>query len=242
MNHPHINPDENPASALFRLLQLLPAASDHISPEQARLFEAICFQARRTQHAINASLTALQPLLATSAATPTPTDAPPNGNLHNAALLLQYEADLIRAIAEIYQVMLTQFYAAHPDWPQYQPPDLIAQFDRHYYFPLGKLMQQLPGDITNVARLTPEQGQMCRAVAQYAAQAVATLHCGLAAFDKLLTQLGRASELASGFATEFATTLPDLRPLLAWCRAQAEFMQECEQDYRDAADNVLRAV
>jgi hypothetical protein len=258
MNHPHINPHENPANALFRLLQLLPpAGTTAITHHEAQLFEAICFQARRTQQAIAASLVPLQPLLTPSAEPDLATGLQQHVNLFNASLLLQHEADITHAIAEIYQLMLTRFYQAHPDLPQFAAPasawpfapspapasapthapmqarNLIAQFDKHFYFPLGKLLQQLPGDITNVNRLTPEQGQMCLAVAQFAAQAVAILQNGLAALDTLLAQVGKAGELISN---------QPLRDLLAWCRAEAGFMQECGEDYRDAADNILRAV
>jgi hypothetical protein len=249
-NHPYINPQENPVNALFRLLQLQPPRPGPISHNEAQLFEAICYQARRTHHALAASLAPLQTLLIDPAEATLPASSPnppqQHANLANANLLLQHEADIIHAMAEIYQTMVTQFYCAHPHLTQHPASapaqDLIAQFDKHYYFPLGKLMQQLPGDITNVARLTPEQGQMCHAVAQFAARAVATLQGGLAVLDKMLAQMARRNGgLANALATEFADSAA-LRDLIAWCRAEADFMQECGEDYRDAAENVLRAV
>ena len=116
--------------------------------------------------------------------TPRPSPALP-GNPGTALLpLLQLprgmqEADAIKLIGDIYQAVTANFIAAHlaqagrPVIPFLMPAPiqqnedaqvraLMAKYDRHYYFPLVRLMQLLPGDITNAPHLTPEQGKCAR--------------------------------------------------------------------------------
>jgi hypothetical protein len=47
--HPYLNPQENPANALNRLLQHLPPGKQNYGINEIQLCEANCFQARRTQ-------------------------------------------------------------------------------------------------------------------------------------------------------------------------------------------------
>jgi hypothetical protein len=160
------------------------------------------------------------------------------------------EADAIKLIGDIYQAVAANFLAANPAQagrpviPFLLPAPalpcdndavqaLMAKYDRHYYFPLVRLMQLLPGDITNAPRLTPEQGKMCEAVASFAAQAWQTLSTGVAAIDAL-----RA--LVCAHAPGAA--LPDTGALVAYLRAEANFMEENKDDYRDAADNIRRVI
>jgi hypothetical protein len=275
--HPYLNPQENPANALNRLLQLLPASPGDFGFDEVQLCEAICFQARRTHHIVCASQTTLQTLL------PAP-NLPPesrHANLFNVNVLLQTEADITHAMGEIYAVMVENFFGLNPHLPRYPSlmpaplaPDhasanmpgpwpfasrpsasrpcaptqgahasaaptrvqdiaqLLAEYDKHFYYPLGKLLQQLPGDITNLPRLSPEQGQMCLAVSGFAAQAVATIKGGLRALEAML---GKSMACAG-------SGMPDFQRLLDYLEAESEFMETCQGDYRDAADNVLRAV
>lgn len=260
--HPYLNPQENPSHALYRLLALLPQSATPLTHNEAQLAEAICYQARRTHHIIGASMAALQPVLSPDATTPQ------HAVLADVWQMLQHQADMTHAMGEIYHAIQLSFFLQHPHLPRYgnlQPATaptpaaghahnmhaspapasavptlsaqeaqaLLAQYDRHYYFPLGKLLQQLPADISNVPRLSPEQGQMCVAVSQFAGQAMETLRSGLDAVDKLV---GVVRECASHAA------MPDVRGFVAYLQAEADFMQECRDDYRDAADNVLRVV
>lgn len=259
--HPYLNPQENPANALNRLLQLLPGSSRDFGFNEAQLCEAICYQARRTHHIVCASQTTLQTLLPA----PASPGEPRQTNLFYVNLLLQTEADITHAMGEIYAVMVENFFASKPHLPRYpslmpartqgasataagtpagapgitpacpsaqDTAQLLAEYDKHYYFPLGRLLQQLPGDISNQPRLSPEQGQMCLVVSGFAAQAVATIKGGLSALETLL---GKAIDCAG-------STVPELKRFLDYLHAESEFMQICHDDYRDAADHVLRAV
>ena len=151
--------------------------------------------------------------------------------------LLQTEADITHAMAEVHAVMVDNFFTRNPHLPRY--PDLmpaahdtaqlLAEYDKHYYFPLGRLLQQLPGDITNQPRLSQEQGQMCLALSGFAAQAVATIQNGLAAMEAAMGK------------TVASDSMPDLQRLLDYLQAECGFMQTCEGDYRDAANHIVRA-
>lgn len=283
MNHPHLNPDENPANALYRLLQLLPANPTEFGLNEAQLCEAICFQARREHQIVRASQTMLQTLL------PALPGAPRHANLFHVNMLLQTEADITNAMAEIYAVMVENFFARFPHLPRYpslmpaplapghamasmpgpwpfvpasaQPATpgaptatstatqasaathtgrqagtenmarLLAEYDKHYYFPLGRLLQQLPGDISNQPRLSPEQGQMCLAASGFAAQAVASIQGGMNALE---THFGKAIGSVS--------SVPEIKRFVDYLQAECEFMQTCEEEYRDAAQHVVRVV
>jgi hypothetical protein len=272
--HPYLNPQENPANALGRLLQLLPSRSTIYCFNEIQLCEAICYQARRTHHIVCSAQTLLQTLLPA----PNSPGEPCNANLFSVNVLLQSEADITHTMGELYAVIVENFFQRNPHLPRYpnlmpQPlapghvmanmpgpwpfarahtqgapahpheahapaytsaPDtaqLLAEYDKHYYFPLGRLLQQLPGDITNQPRLTPEQGQMCAAVSGFAVQAITTIKSGLAALETLL---GKTIDRASH-------NLPEIDRLFAYLQAETDFMQTCHEDYRDAAESILRA-
>ena len=126
----------------------------------------------------------------------------------------------------------------NPVHPYPPPPDiaqLLAEYDKHYYFPLGRLLQQLPGDITNQPRLTPEQAQMCIAVSGFAAHAMATIKSGLVALETLLNN---ASDCSSNNPPDNIEL--DIQRLRTYLQAEAGFMQSCHEDYRDAADSIAR--
>lgn len=109
----------------------------------------------------------------------------------------------------------------------------IANFDAHYYYPLGRLMQLLPGDITNVDSLTPEQGNMCRAVSEYAAQAHKTISDGLEAIDALAGKL---------YERELGNLMPDLNEFMDYLESEAEFMECNKNDYGSAAICIRREI
>jgi hypothetical protein len=110
---------------------------------------------------------------------------------------------------------------------------LLAKYDKHYYFPLGRLMQLLPGDITNVPRLTPEQGEMCSVVSRLADSACSVINSGLA-------DLAELRRIADKAAPRVAT--PNFKAFVDYLQAEAEFMLENQADYRAAARNIMRAV
>lgn len=247
--HPYLDPHEHPGAALLRLLQLLPDDMQETTAydvNEAQLAEAIAFQASRAHGIITAGIEALQPLLP-----PTLENAlPQHASISDIVLHLQNEVATVKLIAEIYQGMTADFYennpdfARHPATPVFERGEykrkveenaraLMARFDRHYYFPLGRLMQLLPGDITNVPRLTHEQGEMCRAVSHYAEQAFFTLKSGMNAVEKMKAIIAKYA------ASE---PLPDTAPFLAYLQAEADFMDCNRQDYRDAARCIKREI
>lgn len=107
---------------------------------------------------------------------------------------------------------------------------LLAEYHKHYYFPLERLLQQLSADITNKPRLSPE-GQMCLALSGFAEQAVATIKNGVPALE---AAMGKTMLSASG-------SMPDMQRLLDYLQTECEFMQTCENDYHDAANHIVRA-
>lgn len=265
--HPYLNPQENPSHALYRLLALLPQSAIPLTHNEAQLAEAICFQARRTHHIICASMAALQPVLAIVPGSSIPQHAvladvwlllQQEADITHAMGEIYHAVQLAFFLRHPHLPRYDNLQPAPPPMPATRSaattpasatPDpastaptlsteeaqaLLAQYDRHYYFPLGKLLQQLPADISNVPRLSPEQGQMCVAVSQFAGQAMETLRSGLDALDKLLSVAREFASHASNMA------LPDVRGFVAYLQAEADFMQECRDDYRDAASHVLR--
>jgi hypothetical protein len=109
---------------------------------------------------------------------------------------------------------------------------LMTDYGRHYYYPLGRLMQLLPGDITNAPRLTPEQGRMCQAVSHFAGQAAFVIWSGLKAINDLQFIASKAAPLEPR---------PDTSAFVAYLEAESAFMHANKNDYRDAARNVATA-
>jgi hypothetical protein len=285
-DHPYLNPQENPLSALYRLLQQLPPSRTQFTYHEAQLCQAICYHAHATQHIVRACVAILQPLFQ-----PTNNGHPAQyGALFNISILLTQEADITRAMAETYRMMLDRFYQQNPHLPRYQglpdgwpfaptpagapapgyayapahehppapaahaptpaptpaptytrtpaqphPPTpeqlaaWLAEYEQRYYFPLGRLLQILPDEITNQPRLSTEQGQMCHAVAHLAGQATATLRQGVTSVKDLLEQAKQGTG---------AKALPDLQAFLDHCQREADFMQQCREDYDDATCNI----
>jgi hypothetical protein len=92
-------------------------------------------------------------------------------------------------------------------------------------FAVCRLMRQLPDDITNARKLTPDQAQMAHAVAFYAHEIQRTVVSGLAELGKLMHE----SE------STCADSMPNLGRLIKHLSVEAEFMQDAAQDYKDAA-------
>ena len=100
-------------------------------------------------------------------------------------------------------------HGTHPAQSWQLPHDALHVFD-HFAYPLGTLLQTLPGDITNVGSLDHEERQMCESVAALAYQAQETLMDGLAALGNLLAAAGNRVE---------AATLAQAGNLTAWLSA-----------------------
>lgn len=225
--NPYLNPAEHPSTALPRLLQLLqlvPPAMPETAPinlTEVQLADAISVQARQAFETVTAGIIALLPL----------GDANQT-DLHPVLTHLNHEAEAMQQLASTFQALAANFYAR----PLYQSSAeekalaMIKQANTHYYYPLGRFLQALPGDITNVARLSPQQGVMAAALARMAEQACQTLENGLAAIEKLIAIAGGAVP---------PEALPEMGALLAYLRGESGFMQESAMDYRDAANNLV---
>jgi hypothetical protein len=249
--HLYYDPTENPGSALYRLLQITPDKMQQtcaFDANEAQLAEAIARQAIRALQTLRAGVDALTPLLPA----PLETGLAQHASLSDMLTLLHHQSNTIAAIGQLYQNMAAEFFSDHPDEQphpalphferdqyqarvQEQARALLAHYDKHYYFPLGRLMQLLPGDITNLPRLTPEQGEMCSAVSHYAGQACHTLGTGLTAIEKM-------QRIIAQHAASAAAALPDIAPFVAYLRAEVDFMRGNCQDYRDAARSIARRV
>jgi hypothetical protein len=138
--------------------------------------------------------------------------------------------------------MMADFYINHPDLaPLFgnaafhqaaeQSRVLVAKYDKHYYFPLGRMMQLLPGDITNQPALTNEQAEMCAVVSRLAGQAAFVIGEGLTALEKLQLMAKESNVNRS---------LPDCTEFVAYLEAEIEFMRENMNDYGDGAQWIQR--
>lgn len=191
----------SPQDAANTLAELL-AQLPHILPPayQAQLTAALQLHTASMAHLIRTCLAARQALSASSTISPAST------------------------------VPAAPIQARHPAPPN--PTELatwLASYQARYAFPLGRLLQILPEEIINQPRLTTEQGQMCHAVAQLAAQATATLRQGAAQVQAMLT--------AEVTRTE-AVVAQQVQDFLDYCQREAAFWQECQIDYDDAASNL----
>ncbi len=110
--------------------------------------------------------------------------------------------------------------------PAYALPfDALHAYD-HFAYPLGALLQALPGEITNVGSLSLEERQMCSSVAALAYQAQETLMDGMAALGNLISASSDKAE---------ATTLKHAGALLGWLTNEVRFMTQCAAEYGAAA-------
>ena len=179
---------------------------------------------------------------------PTSETAAQHATLKHFTTWLTSQADMTQFIGNVYQAMTTEFYSLNPTmYPQSvakifkhdphlrhvaeQARALMDEYEAHFYFPLGRLMQLLPGDIANVPRLTPEEGRMCEAVSGFANRAYWTLYDGLRAIDLLLPLVD---------TSQLPQALPDMNEFRQYLAAEAEFMQANKNDYASAANNIKR--
>ena len=107
--------------------------------------------------------------------------------------------------------------------------EVMAKFEEHYYFPIGRLMQLLPGDITNQRTLTPEQAEMCLAVSRFSEKAKAIIEEGIITIEQL--QFMAMESLLVG-------PIPECKELMAYLEAQLDFMEESMIDYGAAAEYI----
>jgi hypothetical protein len=246
--HPYLDPHENPAAALFRLLQLLPTNMQETTAfdrNEAKLAEAISYHAAQVHQITTAGMAALRPLLP-----PAPNHANPvHASLCRLVTHITNEAEVTRQIADLYQGMANDFHEDNAGMDgdgmtagfvagkvrraaAEKARALMTDYGRHYYYPLGRLMQLLPGDITNAPRLTPEQGRMCQAVSHFAGQAAFVIWSGLKAINDLQFIASKAAPLEPR---------PDTSAFVAYLEAESAFMHANKNDYRDAARNVATA-
>ncbi len=146
---------------------------------------------------------------------------------------IEAQANSARDVATLYRAKLATLWTQHP---QYAPPawhggtDALHAYD-HLTYPLGQLMQMLPGDITNQPSLSMEEIDMCHSASALAFQAQETLLDGLEA-------LGQLQEMAEEYADE--RPLPPIGKLIGYLSGQSRFMALCGAEYRAAAENVRR--
>lgn len=133
----------------------------------------------------------------------------------------------------------------------------LHAFD-HFIFPLGALLQALPGDITNQPSLTHEQREMCESVAALSYESQETLFDGIAAIGALLAHAGAhqqaggaaqadtgasADERAPTYTGAGANALPGhtlahAGKLLSWLTSEARFMGKNAAEYSAAACSI----
>jgi hypothetical protein len=246
--HPYLDAVENPSAALFRLLQRVPNFMDETTAytlDEAQFAEAIGYQANKVHTILTEGIAALQPLLPLL-----PYHAPaPLASLRNIMAHLTDEAEATKTIANSFFNMAADFFADNLDYPQVSDISIFERelhtvtvaklaravegnYERHDYFRLLGLMQLLPGDITNVPRLTPEQGRMCQTVGNLASRAKVLLWSGVKAINNLSFLLYKVAP---------DIRVPDTSAFVAQLKAEYEFMCASEENYRRAASHVFRA-
>jgi hypothetical protein len=247
--HPYLDLNENPIAAIFRLLPLMRDDMQEFGAVdfyEVQMAEAIIYQAKQAHELINEGMAAIMQYVP-----PMPKPYSPNhAKIAKFLTYLHHEAEAAQQLTDVYQWTVDDFYDNNPDLELFysNPPQdrkrykhqvaekartLLAKYDKHYYFPLGRLMQLLPGDITNVPRLTPEQGEMCSVVSRLADSACSVINSGLA-------DLAELRRIADKAAPRVAT--PNFKAFVDYLQAEAEFMRGNQADYRAAARNIMRAV
>jgi hypothetical protein len=163
---------------------------------------------------------------------------PPNGALPAAGMAgkaiqggIQAEIAHATQVAGHYRAKLKTLRESHPNQASKPWAGKVSALDayHHYTYPLGQLLQALPGDITNQHNLSREEIKMCKSVAALAYDAHETLMEGL-------VSLGQLQAIAEGHAT--SATLPAIGKLIAYLTEQARFMALNAADYSTAAENI----
>lgn len=228
MNTDHPTPQNSPtpdeAALLQEAAQQIASYATSID-EEIRITELIVIlfdqQAERADNALTL-VQRLYPQVQTSAIY--------EGIVHPTRQNLQTQAQQASSSARLYRTRLQQLRRMLPpdeDNPANYPASARHAFN-HLTYPLGTLMQILPGDITNVASLNPEQRQMCQSVAALAYQAQETLFNGLEAIGSLLAGTGNRAE---------TLTLTHTGALITWLTSEARFMAQNVAEYGAAARN-----
>ena len=153
--------------------------------------------------------------------------------LANSALAgLKAQGDAARQNAVLYRAHLNELRARYPqfarhNWPMVQ--DAMKAFD-HFTWPLGELMQHLPGDITNHTSLSAEEVRMCESASVLADYTHHLLLNGLEAVTQLLALAGQQKPDA----------LPALGRLTQYLTEESRFMAQNAAEYGMAAQNLRR--
>ncbi len=218
-----------PAFDLATLLQMPPASrSAHFSPEEEiRVAELLMIIVDMQAQWLEKGFRTISHLY-------------PHGSgtafdqvLANGALAgLQAQGDAARQNAKLHRERLTQLRAAYPqyarhNWPMVQ--DAMKAFD-HFTWPLGQLMQHLPGDITNQASLSAEEVRMCESASVLADYTHHLLLNGLEAVTPLLALAGQQAP----------HTLPAIGKLMQYLTEESRFMAQNAAEYGEAAQNLRR--
>lgn len=150
---------------------------------------------------------------------------------------LQTQAQQASSSARLYRTRLQQLRSMLPlgeSNPATLPTSVLHAFN-HLCYPLGTLMQTLPGDITNTGSLNPEQRQMCQTVAALAYHAQETLLNGVEALGSLLALADKWTSQAE------SSTLAHAGALVKWLTTESRFMAQNAAEYGAAARNVRQS-
>ena len=109
--------------------------------------------------------------------------------------------------------------------------EVMDTYAKRYYFPIGRLMQLLPGDITNQSTLTPEEAEMCLAVSRFSEKAKSIIEEGIITIEQL--QFMAMESL-------LVCPIPECKELIAYLEAQLDFMEESMNDYGAAAEGIKK--
>jgi hypothetical protein len=143
------------------------------------------------------------------------------------ALLIAQEKSA-QQIGLDYRAQLAQLRARYPHiagpWNVSQN-SLNIYLERHHY-PLGRLLQALPDNITDQASLRPEQVHACAALSALAGHASQLAWEGIAEIEALLAIAKRHTP---------AEQLPDMGTLVRYLRQEARFNAQNASEYWEAA-------
>ncbi len=144
---------------------------------------------------------------------------------------IQAEIAHATQVAGHYRAKLKSLHESHPNKASKPWAGKVSALDAYnnYTYPLGQLLQALPGDITNQHSLSREEIKMCKSVAALAYDAQETLMEGL-------VSLGQLQAIAETHATP--AKLPAIGKLIGYLTEQARFMALNAADYSTAAENI----
>lgn len=144
---------------------------------------------------------------------------------------LQAQSEFATQRSGEYRKLHERLRTTHPQisGPWNAPKTILHAYDDIFTYPLGRLLQALPDEITNQRNFTSEQVQACRTVAMLADLANRTAIDGIQAIGELLAIAGEHTP---------AETLPKFGRLIEYLTQEARFMAQNSLEYWDAADNI----